>query len=188
LQGQDLIFIRLLFVHERPADGRDDLPCLDGACDDHENPKKMFGEDRQRPLRAGRKESVIMRVDAHLEQPGDKQKTHAEPCDGLESFLHGFDQCEMIHRLEGFFRGGEEQYRNGNNTTDPRDGGEQMQPECERQRPGGRIGHHGVGVSDGGTEVSVAGGAGCVSVGVTIALPSVVGVNKSAGSGVAVAG
>ena len=129
-----------------------------------------------------------MRVDAHLEQAGEEQQAHGEPCDGFEPFLYGFDQSEVVGRFERFRRGGQDQNGNGNDTPDPGDRGEEMQPECERQRPGGRsCQRHGVGVSEGTISRVFVGTTSTVFVGTTTP-PSVVAVTVTADPGVAVAG
>lgn len=84
MQANDLLFVCIFFIHQKSADGGDDFPGLNGAGDDHEYAKDMFGEDRRRPLCAGGEEPVVVWVDAHLEQAGEEQETHAEPCNRLE--------------------------------------------------------------------------------------------------------
>lgn len=37
LQTDDLFFVCIFFIHQKPADGGDDFPGLDGAGDDHED-------------------------------------------------------------------------------------------------------------------------------------------------------
>jgi hypothetical protein len=175
LKPDDLFFVRFLFVHQSSADGGNDLPGLDGTGNNHEDAKDVFDKDRQRPLRAGREETVIMWVDAHLEQSGDEQQTHAKPCNGFEPFLHGFDESKVVNRFECLARGGQEQEGGGDNRADPRDGGKQVKPVDDRQCPDRSKGHgYDVG---GGTVVSAVG-----------TITSGVGLNNKDGSGVAVGG
>ena len=81
----------------------------------------MLGQDRQGPLRGGGEKAIIMRVDAHLEQAGQEQETHGKPRDGLQPFLDGFDEGELIGGFERFCRCRQDQDGNGNNAADPRD-------------------------------------------------------------------
>ena len=147
----------------------------------------MLGEYRQRPLRADGKKTIIMRVDAHLEQARQDKQADAKPGNWFEPPLHGFDKDKLGLRIQRAPHGRKDEQRDRRETSHPRGRGKHVEPVSEGNCPGGWRRHYqGVGVSVGvsgeGAGVSVSLGVsvvpmmGVVNVGVTRAVKSMVGV------------
>src|SRR5512132_3667998 len=132
-----------------------------------------------------------MRVDAHLEESCEDEKTHAEPCDWFEAFLHRFDKNKLCFWIERALHGRQNKERNPCEAANPGDSSKQMKPECECQRPRGRGGDHGVVATAGGSVgagsvvAAVVGGGSVVTAGVSAVT---IGVNNCVRSMVAVGG
>jgi len=127
-----------------------------------------------------------MRVDTHLEQTGKDKKADAEPGNGLEPFLHGFQKYKLCFGVQRAFHGWQDKQRDRRETPHPGCSGKHMKPIREGNGPGWRRRHYGiVGV---GVSVGVSVGSSGVFVGVIRDGSIVGGVTRAVRSMVGVGG
>ena len=88
----------------------------------------MLDQNGNRPLIAYRKKTVVMNIEAHLEQARHDQQTYAEPRCRFHPLLDGGNQIQLIQRIQSP-RGGQDQDRARDQTPDQSNRGQEVYPE-----------------------------------------------------------
>ena len=83
-----------------------------------------------------------MWINAHLEQAGDQEETHAKPGDWFQPLLQRLDKDQLRLCIERALHGRQHQQGNPSQTANPGDRSEEMQPKCQCQSPGGWVREH----------------------------------------------